>query len=109
VEIWLNFIGQFKVPGYEEPEPEPFDPLEHQRAIWRSYYHRHKEEIKADKAKRAEEKKKAKLAAMPVKTPEEIEAEAMVRQERHRAYHRKYQREWQRRRKQALKESQATV
>jgi hypothetical protein len=49
------------------------------------------------------------LAAMPVKTPEEIEEEAIARKERHRAYHRNYQREWQRRRKQALKESQAMV
>jgi hypothetical protein len=109
VEIWLNFIGQFKVPGYEEPELKPFDPVEHQREIWRNYYHRHKDEIKADKAKRAEEKKKAKLAAMPVKTPEEIEEEAIARKEKHRAYHREYQREWQRRRKEALKENQAMV
>jgi hypothetical protein len=109
VEIWLNFIGQFKVPGYEEPEPEPFDPVEHQREIWRNYYHRHKEEIRADQARRYEERKQAKLAAKPVKTPEEIEEEGIARKERHRAYHRDYQREWQRRRKQALKESQATV
>jgi hypothetical protein len=109
VEICLNFIGNFKVPGYEEPEAEPFDPVEHQREIWRNHYHRHKAEINAEKAKRYEEKKQAKLAAMPVKTPEEIEKEAIARKERHRAYHREYQREWNRRRKQAAKERQATV
>ena len=33
VEIYLNFIGKFAVPGQEKPEPEPIDPVEHQRAI----------------------------------------------------------------------------
>jgi hypothetical protein len=36
---------------------------------------------------------------MPVKTPEEIEAEAIEKLRRHREYQRKYQREWQHRRK----------
>jgi hypothetical protein len=76
------------VPGYEETAPEPFDPVERQRAYWSE-----------EQAKRAEEKKNAKLAAMPVKTPEEIEAEAIEKLRRLREYHRKYQREWQHRRK----------
>jgi DNA invertase Pin-like site-specific DNA recombinase len=109
VEIFLSFIGKFEVPGYEETKPKPFDPVEHQREIWRNHYHRHKAEINAEKARRAEEKKQAKLAAMPAKTPEEIEAEAIARKERYRAYQREYQREWNRRRKQALKTNQATV
>jgi hypothetical protein len=109
VEIWLTFIGKFDVPGYEEPEPKPYDPVEHQREIWRNFYHRHKERINADKAKRAEAKKQAKLAAMPVKMPEEIEEERMARLERHRAYQREYQREWSRRRREAAKAGQATA
>jgi DNA invertase Pin-like site-specific DNA recombinase len=109
VEIFLSFIGKFEVPEYEEADPKAFDPMERKRAYWRNYYHLHQEKINEDKAKRAELKKQAKLAAMPVKTPEEIEEEAIARKERHRAYHRNYQREWQRRRKQALKESQTTV
>jgi hypothetical protein len=99
VEIFLNFIGKFEVPGYEEAEPELIDPVEHKRAIWRNYYHRHKEKIHVENAKRATAKKAAKLAAMPVKTPEEIEAEAKARHERHKAYQREYQREWNKRRK----------
>jgi hypothetical protein len=109
VEIWLNFIGKFEVPGYAEADPKAFDPVERKRAYWRDYYHLHKVKINEDKAKRSEEKKQAKLAAMPVKTLEEIEEEAIARKERHRAYQREYQREWQRRRKEALKESQAMV
>jgi hypothetical protein len=99
VEIFLNFIGDFHVPGQEEIVPKPIDPVEHQREIWRNYYHRHKEEIHAEKAKRDEAKKSAKLAAIPVKTPEEIEAEAKIRHERYKAYQREYQREWNKRRK----------
>ncbi|MDR1580408.1 MAG: hypothetical protein LBS35_08625 [Synergistaceae bacterium] len=52
-----------------------------------------------EKTIRAGEKKKAKLAAMPVKTPEEIEAKHEERLRKKREYHRKYQREWQQRRK----------
>ncbi|MDR0412144.1 MAG: recombinase family protein [Treponema sp.] len=99
VEIYLNFIGKFDVPGQEKTEPEPFDPVEHRRAYWREYYHLHKEKLNAEQAKRAEKKKQAKLAAMPVKTPEEIEEEAEAKREKRRAYQREYQREWQRRRK----------
>jgi hypothetical protein len=99
VEIFLNFVGDFHVPGREEPEPEPLDPAERRREYWRAYYHSHKEKIHAEKAKRDEAKKSARLAAMPVKTPEEIRAEAEEKLRKHREYHRKYQREWQRRRK----------
>jgi hypothetical protein len=99
VEIFLNFIGKFNVQGYDEPEPKPYDPEERRRAYWREYYHLHKEKILTDIAKRAEEKKKAKLAAMPVKTPEEIEAEHEEHLRKKREYHRNYQREWYHRRK----------
>jgi len=55
--------------------------------------------------KRADENKHAKLAAMPMKTPWEIEAEAEAR--RRKKF--EYQREWQRRRKQASKNVQTAV
>jgi DNA invertase Pin-like site-specific DNA recombinase len=93
VEIYLNFIGKFEVPGYEEADLKAFDPVERKRAYWREYYHLHKVRINEDKAKRAELKKQTKLVAMPVKTPEEIEEEAIARKERYRAYQREYQRE----------------
>jgi hypothetical protein len=99
VEIFLNFIGDFSIPGQEESEPEPIDPVEHQREIWRNYYHRHKEEINTEKAMRYEAKKAANLAALPVKTPEEMQAEKEEKLRKHREYQRDYQREWQRRRK----------
>jgi hypothetical protein len=98
VEVFMNFIGKFDA-GYEEPEAKPYDPAERQRAYWREYYHAHKDKILTDIAIRAEEKKKAKLAAMPVKTPEEIEAEKEERLRKKREYRRNYQREWHRRRK----------
>jgi hypothetical protein len=44
------------------------------------------------------------LAAKPVLTPEEIEANAKARHEKHKAYEREYKREWRRRRKQAAGE-----
>ena len=99
VEIFLNFIGDFHVPGQEELEPKQIDPVERQREVWRNYYHRHKEEIRIEKAERYEAKKAAKLAALPVKTPEEIQAEKEEKLRKHREYQRNYQREWQRRRK----------
>jgi hypothetical protein len=99
VEIFLNFVGDFRVPGQEEAEPKPLDPVEHQREIWRNYYHRHKEKIHTEQARRAEAKKAAKLAALPIKTPEEINAEKEEKLRKHREYQRNYQREWQRRRK----------
>jgi hypothetical protein len=101
VEIFLNFIGDFHIPGQEETVPEPIDPVERQRAVWRDYYHRHKEKIRIENAERAAAKKAAKLAAMPVKTPEEIQAEKEEKLRKHREYHRKYQREWRRGRKEA--------
>ena len=105
VEIYLNFIGKFDVPGHEQekPEPEPIDPVEHQRAIWRAYYHNHCDKIHADKAVRAAKKKAEKLAAQPIKTPAEIEAEAEVKRQRKLKYQREYQREWRYGRKQAAK------
>ena len=102
VDIHLNFIGCFNVPG-DEWEPEPFDPVEHQRAQWRGYYYRHREAILADKAAKAEEKRAAKLAAAPVPTLEEIEAEKQAKIEKHKAYQRDYQREWNRRKREQAK------
>jgi hypothetical protein len=99
VEIFLSFIGKFDVPGKRESDPEPFDPVEHQRAIWRNYYYRYSEKICIERAARAAEKKAAKLASMPVKTPAEIEAEAEARRQKKLKYQRDYQREWQRRRR----------
>jgi hypothetical protein len=109
VEIYLNFIGHFRVPGQVETELEPFDPVEQKRAKWRSYYHKNREAILASQAKQAATKKAEKLASMPVKTPEEIKAEMEARKEKHRAYHREYQREWQRRRKETANASQITA
>jgi hypothetical protein len=103
VDIYLNFIGKLNIniPGQEKPELKPFDPVEHQREIWRNYYHRHKEEIRAKQAQSYEEKRQAKLASMPVKSPEEIKAEVEARHEKRKEYQRKYQREWNDRRRQA--------
>jgi hypothetical protein len=49
-----------------------------------------------EKNRHAEEKKRAKLVAMPVKTPEEIETEQAEKIREKREYQRTYQREWQR-------------
>jgi hypothetical protein len=99
VEIFLNFIGKFDIPGQEEAEPEALDRAERRREYWRAYYHSHKEKINMEKDRRAEAKKAAKLAVMPAKTPEEIQAEKEDKLWRRREYHRKYQREWYHRRK----------
>jgi hypothetical protein len=70
-----------------EDEPEQFYPLEHQREIYRkSYYKRHDEILAKTRAKR-EVIKAAKLAAIPVKTPEEIAAEPWLNvAARHKVY-----------------------
>ena len=108
VDIYLNFIGKFEVPG-QDTEPEPFDIVEHRRSQWRSYYHRNKENILAEKAEKRAAEKAAKLAEQPAKTPEELAAEEEARQEKKRAYQREYQREWQRKkREQKNAESPAT-
>jgi DNA invertase Pin-like site-specific DNA recombinase len=109
VEIYLNFIGKFDVPGQKEAEPEAFDPIEQKRAKWRAYYHKNREAVLTAKAEQAAKKRAATLASMPVRTPEEIKAETEARKERYRAYHREYQREWQHRRKQAAKFDQVTT
>ena len=98
VDIYLNFIGKFSVPGADE-DTEPFDPAEHRKAQFRAYYHRNKEKILAEKAERRAEEKAAKLAAQPAKTPEELATEEEARKERKRAYQREYQREWQRKKR----------
>ncbi|MDR3230222.1 MAG: hypothetical protein LBT65_02185 [Synergistaceae bacterium] len=85
--------------GYEEATPELFDPVERRREYRRAYYHSHKEKIRVEKARRAEAKKVARVAALPVKTPEEIQAEKEEKLQEKREYQRKYQREWQHRRK----------
>jgi hypothetical protein len=109
VEIFLNFIGKINIPGHEEMEPEAFDPIEHKRAKWRAYYHKNREGILQSIAERAAARKEEKLASMPVKTPEEIEAEEKARKERYRAYQREYQREWNRRRKEATWAARPTL
>jgi hypothetical protein len=99
VEIYLNFIGRFDVPGYEEPIPEETDPAERQRAIWRDYYHRNRDKINGRKAERAEKAREAKQSAIPVRAPMEIAAEMEAKKQRHRAYQREYQKKWRDRRK----------
>jgi hypothetical protein len=99
VEIFLNFIGKFNVPGYEEPKPEEIDPIERKRAAWRDYYHKNREKIREQKTERENMARAAKLAAMPVKTPEETAAEVEARKQRYRAYQREYQKKWRDRRK----------
>ncbi|MDR1915222.1 MAG: hypothetical protein LBQ58_01440, partial [Synergistaceae bacterium] len=96
---FLNFIGKFDVPGYEEPEPEPIDPVDRQRAIWRANYYKYRDKIMAANAENAAREKAARVAAMPVNPPEEIEAEKEAKLQRKREYQRNYQHEWQRRRK----------
>jgi DNA invertase Pin-like site-specific DNA recombinase len=54
VDIFLKFLGKFNIPGSEEAEPEPFDPIEHQRAQWRAYYHKRRARILAEKEKAQE-------------------------------------------------------
>jgi hypothetical protein len=100
VEVHLNFIGRFNVPFDGEPaEEEPFDPVEHRRAQYRASYYKHRDEILAKKAAEREQAKTEKLAAAPIKTPEELAAEEAERKERNREYQRNYQREWQKKKR----------
>jgi DNA invertase Pin-like site-specific DNA recombinase len=100
VDVYLNFIGKFEVPGQaEDTEAGPFDPVEHRRAQWRARYHKNREAILAKKAEDREREKAAKLAAEPQKSPAELAAEEDARRARKRAYQREYQREWQRKRR----------
>jgi hypothetical protein len=99
VEVYPNFIGIFNVPVDSEPaEEEPFDPTEHRG---RNTGPATTNTAKKSSAKAAErDRAKAdKLAATPIKTPEEIAAEEAARKERHREYQRNYQREWQRKKR----------
>ena len=43
VEIIFNMIGGFTIPG--QAEPEPFDPVEHRKALQRAAYYRNKEKL----------------------------------------------------------------
>jgi hypothetical protein len=97
VDFYFNFIGKIELPIQDEAEP--FDPDEHSKAQFRSYYYRNREKILAEKAEQRAAEKAARLAAMPTKTSEEIAAEEEARREKKRAYQREYQREWQRKRK----------
>ena len=97
VDIFLTFIGQFVMPN--QPEPEPFDLVEHRREQWRGYYHRNKEKALAKQAERRAKKKAEKLATQPSKTPEELVLEEQARKEKKKAYQREYQREWQRKKR----------
>ena len=105
VDIYLNFIGMFNIPRQEETEP--FDPAEHRKAQFRAYYHRNREKILAEKAEKREAEKAEKLAAMPVKTSEEIAAEEEARSEKKKSYQRNYQREWQKKKREQAKQSEA--
>jgi len=105
VEIYLNYIGQFEVPGQEKEEAKPYNRKEHLRAQWRAYYHKHRERILAEKKKITDERRAAKLLAKESISPAEIKAEEQAKLEKKRAYQRDYQREWQRRRRQAEKEA----
>jgi glycyl-tRNA synthetase (class II) len=105
VDFYFTFIGKIEIPGQEEAEP--FDPKEHRKALVRAYYLRNREKILADKAVKRSEEKAAKLAAQPIKTPEELAAEEEARKEHKRAYQREYQREWRRNRKKASIEAQS--
>jgi hypothetical protein len=51
VDIFLNFVGKLDIdlPGQEETEAEPFDPVERKRAQWRKYYYKKRERMLAEK------------------------------------------------------------
>jgi hypothetical protein len=99
VEVILNFIGEFSLPNESNEEPEPFDPVEHRRAIGRKSYHKRRVEILAKSQAKRDAEKAAKLAATPVKTPEELAVEEESRKAHKREYQRNYQREWQRKKR----------
>ena len=99
VDFYFNFIGKISIPGHDDEEAEPFDPVEHKRAKWRAYYYKYREETLAKLADKRAAEKAEKLAAQPVKTPEEIAAEENARKERYRAYQREYQKEWRRKKR----------
>jgi hypothetical protein len=100
VEIHLNFIGKFNTPIEGEPaEEEPYDPDAARKTNQRNYYYRRQEEILAKKQAERDKAKAEKLAAMPVKTAEEIAAEEAVRKQHYREYQRDYQREWSRKKR----------
>ena len=104
VDFHFNFIGMVTLPGQDQDaDEEPFDPVEHRRAIYRAYYYRNREKILASLAERKKAEKAEKLAAQPIKTPEELAAEEEARREKKRAYQREYQREWQRKRREQKK------
>jgi hypothetical protein len=83
VEIYLNFIGRFSIPGKEEAEPKPLSPQEQKqerlRAQRRARYQKNREKILAAKAKKDAEKKAAKLAATLENTSEEKKIRAEVK------------------------------
>jgi len=96
VDMYFNFIGKFTLPGQDD-EAETFDPAEHRRVQYRSYYHRNREKILAAKAERRAVEKSETYATQQLKTPEELAAEEETKRERTRAYQREYQREWRKR------------
>ena len=67
IEIHFNFIGQYIIPGQEEPEP--FNKVEHKRKQWREIYYRAQERL---------------LSGPPEELQEFIE--------KRKAYHREYRR-----------------
>ena len=103
VDFYFNFIGKITIPR-QRAEAELFDPEEHRKAQFRSYYHRNREKILAKKTAQRESEKEAKLVAQPVKTPKELAVAEEARRERKRAYQREYQREWQRKKREQKKQ-----
>ena len=106
VDIYLNFIGKFDVPGYEKTEVKPSDREERQREIWRNYYYRNREKVLAKKKELKETRRAARLAARPLKNPAEIEAEKQAKLEKKSTYRNDYQREWYHHKQAGMKTTQ---
>jgi DNA invertase Pin-like site-specific DNA recombinase len=107
VDIHFTFIGRLPLAGQDEKEP--FDPAEHRRAQYRAYYHRNKERLLAEKSEKRAKEKAEKLAAQPVKTPEQLALEAEAKKEKYKAYQREYQKEWRRRKAEQARLEQQTA
>ena len=80
VDVYFNFIGRFAIPG--QAEPEPFNLVEHKRALWRANYYRAKEKLLAE--------------------PYEVQEEKRIQT-------REYQREWRAKKKAELQKKNKTA
>ena len=110
VDIFFNFIGQFALPG--QLEPEPFDPVAHQKEVWRRNYHRSQErfrelppEIQEEKRERQREyargwrrkrreEKDAIKAEQTKNEPAKVLTEEEIKRENKLAYQREYHRDY---------------